>query len=269
MDRAPTSPYIAFRNVTVRFSDLVVALRNVSLEIGQGEFVFFCGPTGAGKSTLLKLLTRDVHETEGKTLLNGRDLTQVSDRDVPALRRAMGIIPQDFALLPRKKVWENIAYAMRAAGATRKQARNRAPDILEMVGMGHRIDAYPHELSGGEQQRVAIGRALINNPQLLVADEPTGNLDPDRSFEIMDLLAHLNRQGATVLVASHDMLAIERTRARIVRLDHGQIAEDKPPLPEPEVDSQMALPLQHDLAESVAPEEPLSEELETEEAPYA
>src|SRR4029077_18418570 len=137
------------------------------------------------------------------------------DSEVPALRRAMGIVPQDFALLPRKKVWENVAYAMRAVGQTKRDVRKKVPQILEQVRIGHRADAYPHELSGGEQQRVAIGRALINNPPLLLADEPTGNLDPEHSWEIMELLRELNTKGTTILVASHDMMVVDRMDKRI------------------------------------------------------
>jgi cell division transport system ATP-binding protein len=220
------SPYIEFENVEVRYSDLVYGLRDISLTVQRGEFVFFVGRTGAGKSTLLKLLSREATHSAGKVMFNGRDLGKIRLRDVPPLRREMGIVPQDFALLPRKKVWENVAYAMRAVGATKREVRKRVPDILERVNIGHRADAYPNELSGGEQQRVAIGRALINNPALLIADEPTGNLDPDHSWEIIELLQHLNLRGTTVLVASHDMMVIERTSQRVVMLDHGRVVSD-------------------------------------------
>jgi len=220
------SPYISYENVEVRYTDLVQGLRGVSLQILKGEFVFFVGKTGAGKSTMLKLLSREVRHTSGRVILLGRELNTVRERDVPALRRQMGIVPQDFALLPRKRVWENVAYAMRAVGATRKEVRLRVPQILEQVNIGHRADAYPHELSGGEQQRVAIGRALINNPPLLLADEPTGNLDPEHSMEIMQILKSLNAQGTTVLVASHDILVVEKTAKRIVTLEGGRVVND-------------------------------------------
>jgi len=219
-------PYIAYENVEVRYTEFVYGLRNVNLDVQRGEFVFFVGRTGTGKSTLLKLLTREVRNTSGKVFLNGRDLTNLPDRAVPALRREMGVVPQDFALLPRKKVWENVAYAMRAVGHSRKEVRSKVPEILEQVKIGHRADAFPHELSGGEQQRVAIGRALINNPPLLLADEPTGNLDPEHSWEIMELLRELNLKGTTILVASHDMLVVERMDKRIVKLESGQIQSD-------------------------------------------
>lgn len=221
-----SSGYITFEDVEVKYTPIVYGLRGVSLSIERGDFVFFVGKTGAGKSTLIKLLTREVRHTGGKVLLHGQDLGQVRDRDVPSLRRQMGIVPQDFALLPRKKVWENVAYAMRAVGHTRREVRKKVPEILERVSIAHRADAFPNELSGGEQQRVAIARALINNPSLLVADEPTGNLDPELSWEIMEILRSLNNKGTTVLVASHDMMVIHRMARRIVTLEQGQIVSD-------------------------------------------
>jgi len=221
-----SQPYVGYVKAEVRYTELVYGLRDATLSIDRGEFVFFVGKTGAGKSTLLKLLTREVRNTSGKVIFAGRDLTNLPDRLVPALRRQMGIVPQDFALLPRKRVWENVAYAMRAVGQSRKDVRKKVPEILEQVRIGHRADAYPHELSGGEQQRVAIGRALINNPPLLLADEPTGNLDPEHSWEIMELLRELNTKGTTVLVASHDMMVVERMGKRVVTLDHGAILSD-------------------------------------------
>ena len=219
-------PSIRFENVVVAYSELVYGLRGVSLVIDQGEFVFFTGQTGAGKSTILKLLTREVGHTGGRVLFKGRDLGLLKARDIPALRREMGIIPQDFGLLPNKRAWENIAYAMRAVGRTRREVRRIVPEILDRVQIGHRGDAFPSELSGGEQQRVAIGRALINDPSLLLADEPTGNLDPARSIEIIELLAELNARGATVLVATHDMAIVERMGKRIITMEEGRIVSD-------------------------------------------
>lgn len=229
MSLSTDSNYIVFDKVEVRYTDLVQGLRGITLNISRGDFVFFVGKTGSGKSSLLKVLTREVKHTSGKVLWRGQDLGAVPDKEIPALRRQMGIVPQDFALLPRKKVWENVAYAMRAVGATRKEARRKVAQILEVVNIGHRADAYPHELSGGEQQRVAIGRALINHPELLIADEPTGNLDPEHSWDIMELLRQLNMRGTTVLVASHDVLVVERMGRRIVTLDHGKIVSDSQP----------------------------------------
>jgi cell division transport system ATP-binding protein len=223
---AMAEPYIRYENAEVRYTELVYGLRDATLKIERGDFVFFCGRTGAGKSTLLKLLTREVKNTAGKVVLGGKDLTDLPDWSVPGLRREMGIVPQDFALLPRKRVWENVAYAMRAVGHSRKEVRSRVPEILEQVRIGHRADAFPHELSGGEQQRVAIGRALINKPPLLLADEPTGNLDPEHSWEIMELLKELNVKGTTILVASHDVMVVERMAKRVVTLEGGKIQSD-------------------------------------------
>jgi cell division transport system ATP-binding protein len=220
------SPSIIYREVEVEYPGHVKGLRGVSLEIARGEFVFFCGRTGAGKSTMLKLLTREQKPTKGSVSFDGDDLSKYSEHTVHQLRRRMGIVPQDFALLPRKRVWENVAYAMRAVGHSRKAVRSRVPEILEQVSIGHRADAYPHQLSGGEQQRVAIGRALINNPPLLLADEPTGNLDPDHSMEIMELLRALNLKGTTILVASHDMMVVERMKRRVITMEGGKIGSD-------------------------------------------
>lgn len=214
---------VVFDQVEVKYAD-TVALDGVSFEVHKGEFVFFVGRTGAGKSTVLKVLSREVRHTGGRALLNGRELNGVRPSEVPLLRRQMGIVPQDFALLPGKRVWENVAYAMRAVGASSREVRRRVPEILERVNIGHRADAFPRELSGGEQQRVAIARALINNPILLLADEPTGNLDPEHSMEIMELLEQLNVRGTTVLVASHDMMVVERMEKRVIRLESGRLA---------------------------------------------
>jgi len=220
------SPFIEYRKVKVEYPGLVSALREVTITISKGEFLFFVGRTGAGKSTMLKLLTREAKQTSGEVLLDGQDLGDLTEADVPGLRQGMGIVPQDYALLPRKTVWENVAYAMRAAGHTRKEVRRRVPEILDDVNIGHRADAFPNQLSGGEQQRVAIARALIKNPPLLLADEPTGNLDPEHSWEIMELLKRLNIRGTTVLVASHDVMVIHRMGKRIVTLERGEIVSD-------------------------------------------
>jgi cell division transport system ATP-binding protein len=219
-------PMIAFRDVRVEFPRQVVALGGVSLEIERGEFAFLVGPTGSGKSTLLKLLTRELKPTAGEVLLNGRNVGQLWESEVAGLRREMGIVPQDFALLPQKKVWENVAYAMRAIGRSRREVRREVPEILEQVGIALRADAYPHQLSGGEQQRVAIARALINRPPLLLADEPTGNLDPERSMEIMQLLKTLNLKGTTVVVASHDLVTVQQLGKRIVAMRSGKVESD-------------------------------------------
>lgn len=221
-----SKPFITFERVEVAYNDFVSGLRNVSVSIADGEFVFLCGQTGSGKSTLLKVLSKQVPITKGRVIMAGRDLGTVTEKEVPYLRRQMGIIPQDFGLLPTKKVWENVAYAMRAVGKSRREVRREVPRILERVNILHRADAYPNELSGGEQQRVAIARALINDPPLLLADEPTGNLDPEHSKEILDLLVSLNEKGTTVLVATHDLLSIQNHHKRMLKMSFGQIESD-------------------------------------------
>jgi len=222
-------PFIEYRDVSVQYSELVQGLKNVSLTIEQGEFLFLCGATGSGKSTLLKLLTREVEQTSGEVWLNGQCLQLLKKSDIPFLRRQMGIVPQDFGLLPNKRVWENVSYAMRAIGKTKRDVRRTVPQVLESVDIAHRADAYPRELSGGEQQRVAIGRALINHPPLLLADEPTGNLDPEHSLEIIRILENLNRKGATVVIATHDQLIVEKVARRVIHMDKGQIVREVNP----------------------------------------
>lgn len=219
-------PLIELSDVQVQYSELVYGLRGLNLTVEDGEFVFLCGPSGSGKSTILKLLYKEIESTAGRVTLWGQNLADVTVSRIPQLRRRMGIVPQDFGLLPNKRIWENVAYAMRAVGATSRQVRAAVPGILEQVNIAHRADAFPHELSGGEQQRVAIGRALINRPKLLLADEPTANLDPAYSLEIVDLLTKLHAGGTTVLVASHDMSIVERAKTRVVTMDHGRIAAD-------------------------------------------
>jgi cell division transport system ATP-binding protein len=212
-------------SVTYRGGD-VAALRDVSLSIPRGDFVFLVGPTGAGKSTLLRLLYRDLIPSSGRLKVAGRDITNLRARDVPALRRQMGIILQDYGLLPQRTVWENVAFACQVLGQSRREIRRRLPEVLDLVGMTHRCDAFPHELSGGEQQRVAIARALVNDPPLLVADEPTGSLDPETSRGIMGVLAEANRRGATLVVATHDVAVVDRMRRRVVCVEGGRVARD-------------------------------------------
>ncbi len=224
-----TETHIVFDDVEVKYSEYVYGLRDVSLKIKPGEFVFFVGQTGTGKSTILKLLSKEIRPTAGTVWLWGVDLESIPDAEIPLLRRSMGIVPQDYGLLPRKNVFENVAYAMRAIGATKREVRQRVPEILDMVNLGHRVDAFPDQLSGGERQRVAIGRALINKPSLLVADEPTGNLDPENSWGIMELLLELNRRGTTILVASHDVLIVERMDKRVITMQGGRVASDETP----------------------------------------
>lgn len=223
-------PHIEFRAVEVSYRSHKNALQPLSLQIQKGEFVFLVGTTGAGKSTLLKLLSREVNPSKGAVVIDGKEVNRQLALFIPKLRRKMGIVPQDYALLPKKTVEENIAYASRAAGKTRRQTRRRTPFILMGVHLLHKAKSFPEELSGGERQRVAIGRSLVNDPPLILADEPTGNLDPEHSMEIMQLLLDLNERGSTVIVATHDMLVVEQVPARVIRIEAGKIVSDSGPL---------------------------------------
>src|SRR5579871_5095837 len=218
---------IEINNVSVSYPNGVQALSKVNLCVADGEFVFIVGPTGAGKSTLLKLLYREERATEGRVVVAGQELNRISQRDLPFFRRKLGIVFQDYGLLPNKTVYENIAFALRVTGANRIRIRKQVQETLEMVGMLHRPDAFPHQISGGEQQRVAIARALINSPPLLIADEPTGNLDTRTSHEIMETLVALNReQGLTILVVTHES-DIAAYADRILTMRDGLIVADQ------------------------------------------
>ena len=205
------------------------ALRDLTLKVERGEFVFLTGPSGAGKSTLLRLLLLQERPTEGVAIVNGRNLVRMSSREVQAYRRAVGFVFQDFKLVPTKTVFENVSFALRVLGTPIEQQRRRTYQVLKWVGLQHRLQAYPLELSGGEQQRVAIARALVNEPQLVLADEPTGNLDPDLSLEIMNLFRDINASGTTVLVATHDRELIKWVGRRTVHLEHGRLLEGPGP----------------------------------------
>ena len=203
------------------------ALKGVDLRIDDGEFVFLVGPSGSGKSTIIKLITAEIALTEGRLMVNGYNLNNISPRQVPYMRRTLGIIFQDFRLIEKKTVYENLSFAMRAVGASGREVKRRIPYVLKLVGLDQKVDRYPAQLSGGEQQRVAIARALVNNPSMIIADEPTGNLDPQRSLEIMILLEKINELGTTVLVVTHEKNLVNRFDKRVVAIENGRIISDK------------------------------------------
>ena len=199
------------------------ALKGVNLRIDDGEFVFLVGPSGSGKSTVIKLITGEIAATQGRLMVNGYNLSNIAPRQIPYMRRTLGIIFQDFRLIEKKTVYENLAFAMRAIGASPRELRRRIPYVLQLVGLEQKADRYPGQISGGEQQRVAIARALVNNPSMIIADEPTGNLDPQRSLEIMMLLERINELGTTVLVVTHEKALVNRFTKRVVAIEAGRI----------------------------------------------
>jgi cell division transport system ATP-binding protein len=217
---------IELRRVSKTFSRGVYALHELSLEVAKGEFVFLTGPSGAGKSTLLRLLLRQDVPTDGEIIVGGRNLAALTARQVQSYRRSLGFVFQDFKLLQGKTVLENVAFVPRVLGMAPAQQERRTFQVLKWVGLQHRMHAYPRELSGGEQQRIALARALVNDPVVILADEPTGNLDPDLSLEIMNLLREVNARGTTVIVATHDRELIRRVGRRALTLDHGRIVEE-------------------------------------------
>ena len=202
------------------------ALKGVTFTLNTGEFAFLVGPSGSGKSTIIKLLTGEIAPTDGEILVNGFDMNRIRMRRMPFLRRSLGVIFQDFRLIAKKTVYENVAFAMRVVGASNKEIRKRVPYVLDLVGLETKVSATPAELSGGEQQRVAIARALVNNPELVIADEPTGNLDPARSLEILMLLQKINELGTTVLVVTHEKPLVDRLSERVIAIDGGRIISD-------------------------------------------
>jgi cell division transport system ATP-binding protein len=218
---------IRFDRVTMRFDEGVTALSDVNFAIKPGEFVFFVGASGAGKSTVIRLLLRELRATEGTIEANGYRLLRMPHRRVPQYRRTIGVVFQDFRLLPKKTVFENVAFAKEVVGASRHEIKAQVPVLLSMVGLGDKLSAYPHQLSGGEQQRTVVARALANNPSILIADEPTGNLDPDTSKEIMKILNMVNRRGTTVLVATHDHEIVNSMHKRVISLKEGHVVRDQ------------------------------------------
>ena len=202
------------------------ALKGVTFALDTGEFAFLVGPSGSGKTTVIKLVTGEIAPTDGQIIVNGYDMNRIKMRKMPYLRRTIGVIFQDFRLIDNKTVYENIAFAMRVVGATNKEIKKRVPYVLELVGLEYKVKAKPQELSGGEQQRVAVARALVNNPSLIIADEPTGNLDPARSLEILMLLQKIHELGTTVLVVTHEKPLVDRLSQRVIAIDGGRIISD-------------------------------------------
>jgi cell division transport system ATP-binding protein len=218
---------IVFEGVTKIYEPDVVALRDVTFHIDKGDFVFITGASGSGKSTLVRLLLKELDATMGKIVVGGRDLARLKRSKVPMLRRNIGCVFQDFKLLPNRTAAENVAYALKVQGEHRGDIRRKVPEVLSMVGLSHKANSRPDELSGGEQQRVSIARAFVNHPPLLVCDEPTGNLDPDTSVGIMQLLYRINRSGTTILMVTHDREMVDKMRKRVIQLEDGRLARDE------------------------------------------
>ncbi|MHB1127719.1 MAG: cell division ATP-binding protein FtsE [Bacillota bacterium] len=217
---------IQLHNITMVYPDGMRALADISLFIDKGEFVFIVGPSGAGKSTLLRLLIREDLPTRGQIMIGGHSITRLRTAQVAALRRSIGVVFQDFKLLPERTVFENVAFALEVLEFSPREIRQRVPAVLRRVGLADRVKAYPHHLSGGEQQRVAIARAVVNNPRIVLADEPTGNLDPANSWEIMNLLRDINRRGTTVIVATHAHDIVDVMQKRVITLHAGRMVRD-------------------------------------------
>ena len=217
---------IEFKNVSKVYNNGTEALRNLSLSIAKGEFVFIVGSSGAGKSTFLKLIMREEVPNSGEIVVNGRKLSTVRKRDVPYLRRTMGIVFQDFRLIDKMTVYDNVAFAMHIVGASDREIRKRVPYVLGLVGLEKKMDNHPAELSGGEQQRVGLARALVNNPSMIIAAEPTGNVDPAMSYEIVELLTEINRRGTTVLMVTHEHDLVKRFPRRVIEIQGGTVVGD-------------------------------------------
>src|ERR671919_1357146 len=221
------APMIVFDAVTKVYDPNVVALREATFVIEKGEFVFLVGPSGSEKSTIMRLLLKELEPTDGRIIIGGRELARLQRSKVPMLRRNIGCVFQDFKLLTDRTAAENVAYALKVQGDSKRSIRAKVPEILALVGLGHKMNSYPHELSGGEQQRVSIARAFVNHPPLLICDEPTGNLDPDTSVGIMQLLYRINRTGTTVVMATHDREMVDKMRKRVIALEEGVVVRDE------------------------------------------
>jgi cell division transport system ATP-binding protein len=220
-------PMIVFDSVTKIYDPNVTALEEISLTIDTGEFVFLVGPSGSGKSTMIRLLLKELEPTSGRIIIGGRELGRLKRKLVPILRRNIGCVFQDFKLLPNRTTFDNIAYALKVQGDSASAIRSKVPEVLALVGLAHKSSSFPDELSGGEQQRVSIARAFVNHPPLLICDEPTGNLDPDTSVGIMQLLYRINRTGTTVVMATHDREMVDKMRRRVIALENGHLVRDE------------------------------------------
>ena len=217
---------IEFSNVTKTYKNGTEALKDVNLKIERGEFVFVVGPSGAGKSTFIKLLLREETPTKGHIEVNGFDLNKIKRRHIPQFRRSLGVVFQDFRLIPKMTVYDNVAFALRVTNVANRSIRQRVPYVLNLVGLAHKARSYPEQLSGGEQQRVALARALVNNPTLLIADEPTGNIDPEMSLEILELLNEINKCGTTIVMVTHEHELVQKFDRRVITINHGNIVSD-------------------------------------------
>lgn len=218
---------IEFKNVSKVYNNNIFALSNINLKVEKGEFVFLVGPSGAGKTTFVKMMLKEVEPTTGSIIVNGKDITNLSRKRIPLYRRKLGVVFQDFRLIPTLNVYENVAFAMRVIESSPKEIRKKVPVVLSLVGLAKKYKAFPHELSGGEQQRVSLARAIVNNPSILIADEPTGNLDPDTSLDIMNTINDINHAGTTVLMATHAKDIVDSMRKRVVALEKGIIVRDE------------------------------------------
>lgn len=218
---------IEMMNVTKKYNKGITAINNLSIQIKDGEFVYVVGPSGAGKSTFIKMMYREEKATKGRIRVGKYDLMKIKDRQIPYLRRYVGVVFQDFKLLQHKTVYENVAYAMEVIEKSPREIKRRVEDVLELVNLKHRMNNFPNELSGGEQQRVAIARAIVNTPGILIADEPTGNLDPETSMEIMGILERINEQGTTIVMATHNSQIVNEKKHRVIAIENGQIVRDQ------------------------------------------
>ncbi|WP_291576453.1 cell division ATP-binding protein FtsE [Clostridium sp. UBA4548] len=218
---------IEFKNVTKVYDNNVLALSNLNINIDKGEFVFLVGPSGAGKSTFIKMLLKEVDPTAGEVIIAGTNITKLTHKEVPFYRRKIGVVFQDFRLIPTLNIYENVAFALRVIGASEREIQKKVPSVLAMVGLTKKRNAFPNQLSGGEQQRVSIARSIVNSPSLLIADEPTGNLDPETSLEIMDIISDINRAGTTIVMATHAKDIVDTMKKRVIAIEKGTVARDE------------------------------------------